>query len=424
MTQASNLAKGGTNFNSTGNLSLTTGVTGILPAANGGTGTTSSTGSGAVVLATSPTITTPTINQINTSVANTSLGAGNASIMKNRIINGAVTISQRNGSSATTIPAYTNTYGPDRWYGASQPVGSKYSIAQGNTGGAALAAGFVNCLNVVSLSAYSITSGDIHTVCQRVEGYNTADLQWGTANAKTVTLSFWAYSSITGTWAGVITDSANAYTYPFTYTISSASTWEYKTITIAGPTSGTWSTTTGIGLNLCFSVGVGSSFTGTANAWTSAANTFGVTGANSLLGTNGAQLSFTGVQLEVGSNATGFEYRQYGTELSLCQRYYYVNVSGAADLVICPSYYLNSSNVGGIISYPVTMRTTPSLVATSGSNYYQTSSQTGLTSLSNAYGTNQTMLVFNNTQASGTAGYAGHLRTQNASASVAFSAEL
>jgi hypothetical protein len=283
--------------------------------------------------------------------------------MKNRIINGAVTISQRNGSSATTIPAYTNTYGPDRWYGASQPVGSKYSIAQGNTGGAALAAGFVNCLNVVSLSAYSITSGDIHTVCQRIEGYNTADLQWGTANAKTVTLSFWAYSSITGTWAGVITDSANAYTYPFTYTISSASTWEYKTITIAGPTSGTWSTTTGIGLNLCFSVGVGSSFTATANAWTSAANTFGVTGANSLLGTNGAQLSFTGVQLEVGSSATSFDYVNYQTSFANCLRYYwkFVGQNASGNTQIGSGMQYNGGDVRCTLQYPVPMRIVPSV---------------------------------------------------------------
>ena len=360
-----------------------------------------------------------------TSTSGGILGAGDASIMKNRIINGAVTISQRNGSSATTIPAYTNTYGPDRWYGASQPVGSKYSIAQGNTGGAALAAGFVNCLNVVSLSAYSITSGDIHTVCQRVEGYNTADLQWGTANAKTVTLSFWAYSSITGTWAGVITDSANAYTYPFTYTISSASTWEYKTITIAGPTSGTWSTTTGIGLNLCFSVGVGSSFTATANAWTNAANTFGVTGANSLLGTNGAQLSFTGVQLEVGSSATGFEYVNYQTSLANCQRYFQNGITSQSECII------GGIRTGGSaqFSYPfkVTMRSTPSITLntftvqdlSNGSNY----TVTGLAMQNGQTATNNINMSAT-WSSGGTAGVAANLFGPSNATGFTFSAEL
>ena len=359
-----------------------------------------------------------------TSTSGGILGAGDASIMKNRIINGAVTISQRNGSSATTIPAYTNTYGPDRWYGASQPVGSKYSIAQGNTGGAALAAGFVNCLNVVSLSAYSITSGDIHTVCQRVEGYNTADLQWGTANAKTVTLSFWAYSSITGTWAGVITDSANAYTYPFTYTISSASTWEYKTITIAGPTSGTWSTTTGIGLNLCFSVGVGSSFTATANAWTNAANTFGVTGANSLLGTNGAQLSFTGVQLEVGSSATGFEYVNYQTSLANCQRYFQTYVNANQACIPANGVWRNSSRADVTQVLPVVMRATPTIATTNIGNINVYSG--GSSSAASGFSDNGSSpnIVAINISATGTAGAGVYLQASGASAGYTLSSEL
>jgi hypothetical protein len=236
--------------------------------------------------------------------------------MKNRIINGAMVIDQRNAGASFT-PTTTTYYGTcDRWaFYVSQ--NSKLTAQQSTT----VPAGFKNSLIVTSSSAYTVLSGDYFTLSQAIEGLNVSDLDWGTANAKTVTLSFWVRSSLTGTFGGTIQNSAQNRSYPFSYTISSANTWEQKSITIAGDTSGTWLTTNGVGIGLQFGLGVGSSSSGTANAWTGS-NVLAPTGATSVVGTNGATFYITGVQLEVGSTATSFDYRPYGTELALCQRYF------------------------------------------------------------------------------------------------------
>ena len=249
-----------------------------------------------------------------TSTSGGILGAGNASIMKNRIINGAMVIDQRNaGASVTPTNAQ---YVLDRWKGG-LTQSSKFSLQQSTTA----PTGFSNSLLATSLSAYSVASGDTFIIRQAIEGFNWADLGWGTANAKTVTLSFWVQSSLTGTFGGSFGNSASDYSYPFTYTISSANTWEYKTVTVAGPTSGTWiGSTNGVGLNLQFSLGTGSTLSGTAGSW-SANGYYSATGATSIVGTSGATFYITGVQLEVGSSATGFEYVNYQTSLANCQRY-------------------------------------------------------------------------------------------------------
>ena len=236
--------------------------------------------------------------------------------LKNRIINGDMRIDQRNaGASVTPTSAQ---YGLDRWK-MSAPVASKYSFQQ-NAGSVTPPVGFANYLGITSLSAYSVASTDVFATFQYIEGYNIADLGWGTANAKTVTLSFWVRSSLTGTFGGCLGNGNATRSYPFTYTISSANTWEQKTVTIAGDTSGTWLTTTSIGIGLYLGFGVGSTYSGTAGAW-AGAEYYGATGATSVVGTNGATFYITGVQLEVGSTATPFERRMYGQELALCQRY-------------------------------------------------------------------------------------------------------
>jgi hypothetical protein len=233
---------------------------------------------------------------------------------RNRIINGGMTIDQRNAGASVT-PA-DNTYTLDRWQ-ASQTVSSKFSVQQSSN----VPAGFSNSMLITSLSAYSVASGEVFAMAQQIEGYNVADLNWGTANAKTITLSFWVRSSLTGTFGGALANSNVTRSYPFSYTISAANTWEYKTVTIAGDTSGTWQTTTSTGIRVWVGLGVGSSYSGTAGAW--AGSDFrSTTGATSVVGTNGATFYITGVQLEVGSTATSFDYRPYGTELQLCQRYY------------------------------------------------------------------------------------------------------
>ena len=267
---------------------------------------------------------------------------------KNRIINGAMVISQR-GTTFTQSTA--NQIGLDRWDGTGTAA-SKFTFAQSGTGPAE----FNNSTLITSLSAYSVTSGDLFIYRQRIEGYNVADLGFGTANAQTITVSFWVRSSLTGSFGGYITNGSFTRSYLFSYTISSANTWEKKTVTIAGDTSGTWLTTNGLGIEVGFSLGAGATYSSTANTW---AGTFYTqpTGATSVVGTNGATWYITGVQLEKGATATSFDYRDYGRELALCQRYFQ-KYAGQ------PSAYLgngNNARNGYLTSfiYPVKMRTAP-----------------------------------------------------------------
>jgi len=266
------------------------------------------------------------VDTVTTSTAGGILGAGNASIMKNRIINGAMVIDQRNaGASVTASTTSAFTYTLDRWsYYAT--AASKFTVQQ-NAGSVTPPVGFTKYLGVTSSSAYSVSSTDILTINQVIEGFNIADLNWGTANAKTVTLSFQVYSSLTGTFGGALSNSASTQYYPFSYTVSSANTWTTVSVTIAGSTTGTWASDNSAGLYIYFGLGVGSSKSGTAGSWGSTA-VYSATGATSVVGTSGATFYITGVQLEVGSSATGFEYRQYGQELALCQRYFQV-INGA-----------------------------------------------------------------------------------------------
>ncbi len=208
----------------------------------------------------------------------------------------------------------------DRWLAAGF-ASSKYTIQQ-NAGSVTPPAGFSNYLGVTSSSAYSVPAGEYYVINQYIEGFNTADLAWGTANAATVTLSFLVRSSLTGTFGGALRNSADNRSYPFSYTVSSANTWTPITITVVGDTSGTWvGATNGVGLRIVFSLGSGSTYNGTAGAW-AGANYNSATGATSVVGTNGATFYITGVQLEKGSVATPFERRDYGRELAMCQRYY------------------------------------------------------------------------------------------------------
>ena len=220
------------------------------------------------------------------------IGSGNSSIMKNRIINGAMVIDQRN-AGATVTPT-SGGFGLDRWKFYLTEA-SKLTVGQSTTA----PVGFGNSMLVTSSSSLSVPAADLYILQQNIEGFNTADLNWGTANAKTVTLSFWVRSSLTGTFGGAINNSSWQYSYPFSYTISAANTWEQKTITVVGPTAGTWiGATNGIGAVVTFGLGVGSNNSGTAGAW-AASQYFSSTGAVSVVGTNGATWYVTGVQLEV-----------------------------------------------------------------------------------------------------------------------------
>ena len=238
---------------------------------------------------------------------------------RNKIINGDMRIDQRNAGASVTNPAASALYTIDRWwiYGTSA---TKFSCQQ-NAGSVTPPTGFTHYLGFTSSAATAPASSDIYTFSHKVEGFNTSDFGWGTANAKTLTLSFWARSSLTGTFGGGLGNSAGNRNYVFSFTISVANTWEYKTITIPGDTSGTWLSDSGVGIQIYWDLGSGSSQKGTAGSWGSSFY-YGPTGGTNLVGTNGATFYITGVQLEAGSVATPFEHRSYGQELSLCQRYY------------------------------------------------------------------------------------------------------
>jgi len=339
---------------------------------------------------------------------------------KNRIINGAMVIDQRNAGASVT-PTTDNTYTLDRWT-AKLSQSSKYSVQQSST----VPAGFKNSLLITSLSAYTVGSSESFFTKQVIEGLNVFDLGWGAAGASTVTLSFWVRSSLTGTFGGSLWNNAADRSYPYSYTISAANTWEQKSITIAGDTSGTWLTTNGGGINVGFAFGVGASLSTTAGAW--AAGFYpSSTGATSVVGTNGATFYITGVQLEKGSTATSFDYRPYGTELQLCQRYYYQVASGTNGQ-IAAGYYYSGSQVQAWVKFAVSMRAAPVISTVTGTNYYKIEPSTGGTDTFNSFTINlpttEGTLIYNNSEVAGTGGSPGQIYTNNAAAFVAFSSEL
>jgi hypothetical protein len=274
-------------------------------------------------------------------------------------MNGAMVIAQRG-----TTPTSTNLWYPADRFRLAVSNSSKVNLSQSTTA----PAGFVNSILATSLAATTVGAAEGYELSQQIEGYNIADFGWGTASAKTVTLSFWVRSSLTGTFGGTFENSGNTRAYPFSYTISAANTWEQKTITVAGDTSGTWLTDNSRGIIIRWSLGMGSNYITTANAWV-AGDYQSVTGETKLVATNGATWYVTGVQLEVGSTATSFDYRPYGTELVLCQRYYtksFATETAPANNSAQPFEGVGSSFVGGYFSsnfipFKTTMRSVPTL---------------------------------------------------------------
>jgi hypothetical protein len=287
-----------------------------LIANNDGTGAVQLGGSNAISLDTS----------LNATMAGY-VSAPNTFGFKNRIINGRMEIDQRNNGASVT-PTVSGTYTLDRW-AAYNSQASKYTVQQ-NAGSVTPPSGFTKYLGVTSSSAYSVLTGDYFFINQAIEGLNIADLAWGTASAATVTLSFQVRSSLTGTFGGALKNGGSTRSYPFTYSIPVANTWTTISVTIAGDTTGTWATDNTSGLNVQFGLGAGTTFSGTAGAWATA-NFVSATGATSVVGTNGATFYITGVQLEKGSIATSFDFRDYGREFILCQRYFqeYLSTNGA-----------------------------------------------------------------------------------------------
>jgi hypothetical protein len=341
---------------------------------------------------------------------------------RNRIINGAMVIDQRNAGASVTCNTGANTFPLDRT-SVQGTASAGVFTAQRST---VAPQGFINSLLCTVTTSSSPSAAHEYSIRQSIEGFNVADLGWGTANAKTVTISFWVRSSVTGTFAGSLTNSAFNRSYAFTYVINAANTWEQKSVTIAGDTTGTWLTDNGSGVRLTFNLGAGSNGTGTAGVWTGS-YLQSATGSVNLITTNGATFYITGVQLEVGSTATSFDYRPYGTELALCQRYYFQYVKGTDQSVGIGTYY-SATAMYTVIQTPVTMRAKPTLSSASGTNYYsffRNSAGDNFDSLSlDGYEHINGAMLKNTTEMSGTAGQAGFVTTNNASAALALSSEL
>tara|TARA_Y100001972_G_scaffold122265_1_gene167556 strand:- start:243 stop:1361 length:1119 start_codon:yes stop_codon:yes gene_type:complete len=235
----------------------------------------------------------------------------------NVIINGAMNVAQR-GTSAVTINSGSSTYLLDRFYASGASSAGVFTVEQSTDA----PTDFKNSLKVtVTTADSSIGSTTNYRVNQNIEGQNISSLNYGASTAKTVTLSFYVKSSLTGTFGGKLGNSARDRSHPFTYTISSANTWEQKTVTITGDTSGTWLDTNGIGFELVWSIGAGSGRLGTAGTW-AGVRYDGATGQTNIIATNSSTWLITGVQLEVGSQASDFQHEDYGTTLLKCQRYF------------------------------------------------------------------------------------------------------
>jgi hypothetical protein len=283
---------------------------------------------------------------IQTAADSISNSQGSPFGFKNRIINGAMVIDQR----ARTLTFDTaGSYTVDRWCqnngGSAVITGVQSAVAPSN---------FTNSLLVTTTSGSSPSAGNLVDIFQPIEGYNVVDLGYGTSTAKTTTVSFWVRSSLTGTFCVAYGNAAFNRSYVTTYTINAANTFEYKTVTIPGDTSGTWLKTNGQGLNLYFDMGSGSNYNTTANAWATGFFTR-VSGATSLSATTGATFYITGVQLEKGSQSTEFDWKPYTTELSLCQRYYQTMYVGIVT---------NGGQTGTNFNYMVPMRAAPTATRT------------------------------------------------------------
>jgi hypothetical protein len=287
-----------------------------------------------------------------------------------------MTTDQRNAGTVIN-PAVNGNYCVDRW--TTRTSQSTYYKIQQNAGSVTPPPGFSNYLGVTSLNSSSLGSSDYAFIAQYIEGLNCQDLNWGTANAKTVTLSFWVQSSLTGTFGGAIRNYQNSSygCYVFSYSIPVANTWTYISVTIPGPTSGgasQWLATNTGYMEIDFSFGVGSTYSGSTGSWL-LSNNISPTGAVSVIGTANATFYLTGVQLEVGTQATSFDYRPIGTELALCQRYLPAFTSvGTAVQMICQGGAGSSSTTYFLYSFPVPTRIAPTGLYVSSAGSFATNS--------------------------------------------------
>lgn len=306
---------------------------------------------------TAGSVTAGNIQTSGTMVATGSVSSANTFGFKNRIINGDMRIDQRNAGAPVTINSTTITYGLDRWAGYGQPADGVFTMER-----SVLApTGFNNSLLVtVTTADASVTAGQTYNVLQYIEGLNTADLAWGTSSAQTVTLSFWVRSLITGIFSGSLRNNSANRGYAFTYQILAPLTWEFKTVTIPGDTTGTWLTdSANAGVQVWFSLGTGSALSAAPGVWT-ASNITGATGAVNLISNIGATWALTGVQFEIGTVATKFDLLDPSTELLMCMRYCQkFNVFPTNGFDNFTSYFGGSNAVATVKRLSVPMRSVP-----------------------------------------------------------------
>ena len=336
----------------TGSASTIVGYTGSAGA--GYSGSLGYTGSGFI---NGQSITTNTITFLD----NTQVSTGYSLGPRNKIINGDMRVDQRYSGSLITLIA-DGAYTVDRWRGGYTQA-NKLNYQQVTTPNNILN-GFSHSLKVLVSTAYAVTTNDYFFLQQRIEGFNSSDLAWGTASAQPATLSFWVYSSVTGTYGLTVRDGGETICYPTSYTINAQNTWEKKTITINGPiSSGTFNTTTGIGMEIQFGLGYGSALTGnlSQNAWN---NGFSgqPSGSANFMNTQGAVFYLTGVQFESGNVATAFERRLYNYELSLCQRYLYKLFSTSTNQFLSGGGWAGTNSGFFHGNFPQTMRIVPTIV--------------------------------------------------------------
>ena len=357
----------------------------------------------------------------------TSIGGGGLS-HRNLIINGRFDVFQRYlGGSQVVINSGSNTYCMDRWYGRGEGSKGVFTFYQQDIQSEGQGAHAAARVQVTTTSTPS--TDDVYKIAQRIEGVNVRHLHFGTSSAKTITLSFLVKSTVTGTHGGSLMNSAQNRAYPFTYTISSADTWEQKSITIPGDTGGTWVTNTGIGLELNFDMGTAeSNYRRPANSWY-AGRAEGADGTVQLITTNSANWYVTKVQLEIGDTATSFEHFTYPEELARCQRYYYQHVRGD-NKVMGASVGYQANDIFLMIYPKVTMRAAPSLVQETGTNYYRAYNNGGY-DMFNSWGatwnTHENMFCLNANASQGLSSNGGQPQmviTSQPGAYVAFNAEL
>jgi hypothetical protein len=346
--------------------------------------------------------------------------------MKNIVINGDMSLAQRSTSVASITTGGYKTL--DRFEMAMDSVGT-WTMSQSTD--TPTGQGFANSLKLDCTTADAApAAGDYLIIIQKFEGQNLQYLKKGTASALSLTASFWVKSTKTGTFICEIFDNDNSRQISASYTVNVTNTWEFKTITFPGDTTGTLNNDNGTSLTLRFWLVAGSTYSsGTlATSWASNVNANAAVGQVNIADSTSNDWYITGVQLEAGTTASDFEFLPVDVNLARCQRYYYGHAIGSDTYkpIGGVSYY-SSSTVIGFLQFPSTMRTIPSLVSTSGTDYYRIDRNSGqdyLNSLTIVNTSENMTGVVNTTEASGTAGDSGWLYTNDASATVAFNSEL